>query len=384
MTAPDRALCVLHVLPLLGPTNGQYHEHCLPLMHERRLVVCSLLPTRITPPPAITLVDGDGTRRGAWRALRAALRRERYDVVHAHAAVTGALLLVALLADRRSRASCVFTMQNSYRNYRRRNRALLYPIFALYPQLVLCSESVRQSLPPVLAWLARRKATVVPNAVDTGTVDTVLSAVPDRSPGADFTVVSVGRLVPIKDPHTLLDAFAGARQPGDRLLFVGDGELRAELADQVDRSGLGSRVTFTGLAPREEVYRHAAAADVYVSTSRGEGMPVAVLEAMACGCPVVLSDIQPHREIARDAEAVPLVAPGDAAGYAREIRRLRAMSAADRAAIGAACRAVVDERYSIAAMHRSLAPVYARARDRARRLDGAAARAGGEASAHPA
>jgi glycosyltransferase involved in cell wall biosynthesis len=373
MSAQDGKLTVLHVLPFLGPTNGQYHEHCLPLMHERRIVVCSLLGAAIQPPSAIKLFAGDGTRRGAWRSLLAALRAEEYDVIHAHAPASGALLLAALLRARRSPANCVFTMQNSYRNYRRRNRLLLYPILAFYPDVVLCSGAVRESLPRPLAFLARRKADVVANAVDTDRVRHVLSSAPTGESREGLTVVSVGRLIDIKDPRTLLDAFTRAQGPGDRLVFVGDGHLRPALVDAVARAGLDSRVTFTGLAPRDDVYRHVAAGDVYVSTSHGEGMPVAVLEAMACGRPVILSDIPPHREIAQDAAFIPLVAPGDTEGFAREIARLRDLPPQERASIGAACQRIVEQRYGVAAMHRSLQAVYSRAVRRGRRAGEVAA-----------
>ena len=133
-----RALSVLHILPAVRPTNGQYHEHCLPMRHKRRIVICSLLLPTLVPPPPLELIAGDGSRRGAWRTLRAALKAGPYDVIHAHAPVTGALLAAAMATGRRPMAACVFTMQNSYGNYRRRNQLLLYPIFALFPQLVLC------------------------------------------------------------------------------------------------------------------------------------------------------------------------------------------------------------------------------------------------------
>jgi glycosyltransferase involved in cell wall biosynthesis len=87
-------------------------------------------------------------------------------------------------------------------------------------------------------------------------------------------------------------------------------------------------------------------------------MPVAVLEAMACGCPVVLSDIQPLREIARGAVFIPLLDPDDRAGFAREIERFRRMTSEERRAIGRRCRELVHSRFSIADMHSTLSTVY--------------------------
>ena len=361
----QRALSVLHILPAVRPTNAQYHEHCLPMRHKRRIVICSLLSSTLAPPPPLELIAGDGSRRGAWRALRAALKAEPYDIIHAHVPITGALLAAAMVASRRSMSSCVFSMTNSYGSYRRRNQLLLYPIFALFPQLVLCSAAVKESLPLMLARLARNKATVVLNGVDTERVDEVLASLPDSGSDigrrAGMTLVSVGRLIDIKDPHTLVAAFAAFARPGDRLVFVGDGPLRDDIMRWAEQAGVGSQVEITGFVPREDVYRRVVSGDVCVAVSLGEGLPCAVLESMACGRPVILSDIPPHREIADEVDFVPFVATGDVEGLVRELVRVRSMSAQERLDVGDQCQKLVSARYSVAAMHTALEPVYRRA-----------------------
>lgn len=400
MPGPGR---ILHVLVTVAATNGQYNEHCLPLARERRITICALCPSSLVPPAEITLLEGDGTVRGCLRVLRRALDRDNYEVVHAHAPASGVALLAANLLYRRSMAHSVFTMQNSFSNYRLRNRLLLVPIFAAFPAVVLCSEAVRESLPTLLRRIGGSRITVVPNAVDLQRVDRALD-VAAREPGererrtrvigenpegrapaerADcgapaesrkrfrgvqmrtgqhhgFTVVSVGRLVDMKNPFTLLSAFEQSRGDGGRLVFVGDGPLRPGLEAAAAALGPPGEVTFTGLVGRDDVYRHVATADLCVSTSYGEGMPVAVLEAMACGRPVLLSDIPPHREIARGTDVIPLVPPDDVDGFAEQIRRFRALAPAGLAAVGTACRQLVEDRYGIPAMHAALNEVYQR------------------------
>lgn len=359
----ERRLRVLHVIAGLGPTNAQYHEHCLPLLDERDFVLCSLLPARLDPPEGVELVQGDGTRRGAWRALRSALRSAEHDVAHAHVPGAAALLAVATATDRSARARTVYSMTNSWESYRRRNRLLLWGVLATVPQVVLCSDAVRDSLPRPLARLTRGRATVVPNGVDVRRIREVVAAMPPRPATAGpLTVVSPSRLVPIKDPLALLAAFGRARRPGDRLVFLGDGPLREPLVAAARAAGLADAVEVAGLVPRDEVYRRVARADVVVSSSHGEGLPVAVLEAMACGCPVVLSDIAPHREIAEHVPGLPLVPPGDVAGLAAALERFRGSDPAERARLGALGRGAVERHYGVDVMHRGLAPVYARAR----------------------
>jgi glycosyltransferase involved in cell wall biosynthesis len=82
------------------------------------------------------------------------------------------------------------------------------------------------------------------------------------------------------------------------------------------------------------------------------------MEVMAAGCPVVVSDIPPHREVMSGLEGVPLVPVGDRAGFAREIRRLREMPAAERAALGERCRTYVNERFALPRMHEGYRAVY--------------------------
>jgi glycosyltransferase involved in cell wall biosynthesis len=79
---------------------------------------------------------------------------------------------------------------------------------------------------------------------------------------------------------------------------------------------------------------------------------------MACGCPVLLSDIPPHREIAEGVDFIPLVKPEDAAGFARELRKFRQMSGEERKAIGRKCRKLVQDKFSMTAMHTRYAEIY--------------------------
>jgi glycosyltransferase involved in cell wall biosynthesis len=361
---------VLHVILKVQPTNGQYNEHCLPLATKREITVCSFLPATLAAPDSIALFQGDGSLRGGWRALRSARAHGPHDVVHVHAPQTGLILLLAGLLHRRHGGvgdprrpapplrNAIYTVQNSYQNYRLRNRLLMIPILLCYPRVVFCSESARRSLPLLLRWSTRRKGRVVPNCVDVALID---GAVDQRARLKEmttpFTVISAGRLVPIKDPFLVLEAFADA-VPEGRLVYVGDGELHAALAAEVQRRGLSDRVTFTGMVTRDTVYARLAEADLFVSASRGEGLPVAVLEAMACRCPVVLSDIAPHRELADGEGAVALVPVGDVAGFTEAIRRMASLGAHGRSALGERSRRRIEQRYSLAVMHEAYRPIY--------------------------
>ena len=358
-----RRLKVLHLILMLGETNGQYNEHCLPLIGERELAISTYFVPRLTPPPEIKLFAGDGTLRGFFRSLGRALDADGYDVIHAHAPQSGVLLRLAVLArhrSRRLRRSLVYTVQDSFYDYRLRDKALMVVPLMTFRRVIFCSRSAYESLPRALKWLVGGRWRVVQNAADIDRVDRAIDAgAIDRQDGR-FTVLSVGRLDAVKDPFAMLDAFARSVERDDdgRLIFIGGGRLGTALEARIDRSSLRDRVTLRGLIPREEVFLACAGADIFVSTSRGEGLPVAVLEAMAAGCPVILSDIPPHRELAEYAGFIPFVEPGDVEGFAREIRRYRAMSSDERREIGRRCRAHVIARFTLPIMRAATDAVY--------------------------
>jgi len=106
-------------------------------------------------------------------------------------------------------------------------------------------------------------------------------------------LISVGRLDRQKDPLLLCSAFAElCRTRTDlRLVFVGDGVLRAETEALLRTLGVIDRVTFTGLQPAAAVARYLNASDLFVLASAYEGMPMSVLEALGCGVPVCSTDV---------------------------------------------------------------------------------------------
>ena len=85
---------------------------------------------------------------------------------------------------------------------------------------------------------------------------------------------------------------------------------------------------------------------------------MAVLEAMACSCPVVLSDIPSHREIAAGVDFIPLVRPKDRKELARQIKRFRQMSHSERCDIGKRCRELIEERFSLSTIHGRYDAIY--------------------------
>ena len=353
-------LRVLHLIIVLGETNSQYNEHCLPVRGSRDLAICTYFPPQLEAPAEIAVYAGDGTLRGFFDALEAALEAQEYDVVHAHAPQTGALLAFALAIRPRHwrlRRKLVYTVHDSYQDYKPRNKLLMLPALAASRRVMFCGHAAYESYPTLWKRLVGARSRIVQNAAD---LDRVARAIAGRErprqPG--FHVLSIGRLETVKDPMTLLEAFRRTADGDVRLTFVGVGALRDELAAAIAAAELDDRVELTGLIPREDVFVRCFEADLLVSTSLGEGLPVAVIEAMATGCPVVLSDIPPHREVTEGLDVVPFVREGDVVGFAREINRFRVMPDDERRAIGLQGQALVRARFGLPTMHAGIEKVY--------------------------
>jgi glycosyltransferase involved in cell wall biosynthesis len=161
---------------------------------------------------------------------------------------------------------------------------------------------------------------VVGNGVDTARFHPV-ARVEARArlslPPEARVLISVGGLVERKGMHRVIDCLPTLieRHPELHYLIVGgsspEGDMRGELDAQVARLGLGGRVHFLGAVPPDELKWPLSAADVFVLATRNEGWANVFLEAMACGLPVVTTDVGGNREVVCQAELGAVVPFGE-------------------------------------------------------------------------
>jgi len=161
-------------------------------------------------------------------------------------------------------------------------------------------------------------------------------------------IAAVGALTRLKNYHVLVDAFAELVHDGlDATLDVaGDGPAAPALAARANAQGIADRVQLRGRLNQETLQRTLPAATLFAHPSLSEGQPRAVLEAMACGLPVVVSDIAAHREIVRPDESGVLVATDDTSGWAAAIRRVIEEPAL-RTRLGTAARREAMQRFDV-------------------------------------
>jgi glycosyltransferase involved in cell wall biosynthesis len=169
---------------------------------------------------------------------------------------------------------------------------------------------------------AAEKTEVVGNGVDTARfhpVDRVAARQKYGLPQDAKVLVSVGALVPRKGMYRVIEVMPAliGQHPDLHYLIVGgaspEGDNRAELTAQVARLGLAGRVHFLGALPPDELKWPLSAADVFVLATRNEGWANVFLEAMACGLPVVTTDVGGNAEVVCRAELGSIVPFGDGA-----------------------------------------------------------------------
>jgi glycosyltransferase involved in cell wall biosynthesis len=160
-------------------------------------------------------------------------------------------------------------------------------------------------------------------------------------------VGSVGRLDAQKGYDVLLAALAAAPRLDAHLVLVGTGNAQGALAAQAVSLGLAERVHFAGY--RRDVPRVLAALDLYVQPSRWEGMPNALLEAMAAGCPIVASAVDGICELIEDGVHGWLTPPDDPVALGQAITAALG-ERAEASRRGAAAKARAAARFSVDAM----------------------------------
>ena len=181
-------------------------------------------------------------------------------------------------------------------------------------------------------------------------------------------ILYVGRLQPQKAPQRLLDAFALLRrqQPSAQLILIGDGNLRGAVEDQVRRQGLAASVHLLGPVPQTELPSYYHAAELLVLTSNFEGMPMCVLEALACGLPVVTTRVGEVARVVQPGTTGEIAGAADAASVCSALlHALGRTRDADTGYDPHACVAVVRP----FSPPQVLAPIYARIDELARRSD---------------
>ena len=343
----------LHLRRLVGAMRGRGFQVCVASLGELGPVAQMLVDNGVE-------VRGCGGRRQwdlrvVWRLARI-IRNVRPEIVHAllfHANVA-ARLAARMAGFPKDRVLCEIQTVEVERKWH-----------LLVDRLTFrgCRLTIGNS-PSVIEHLHRRagipqdRLRLIRGGIDSAPfrdatpIDRSMLGLDPHAP----IVFWAGRLDRVKGLDILIQAFATvAKGSSAHLLLAGEGSLRQPLTDQAQRLGLADRIHFLGA--RRDIPALLKAADVFAFPSRTEGLPNALLEAMAAGCPIVTTDVPGCHDLVTNGESGLLVTYGDTPALATALRHLLEDRQRARQLGGQAARAVTTS-WHITGTHDAYAALY--------------------------
>jgi len=277
------------------------------------------------------------------------IREEKVDLIHAHefdANVHG--MVVSALAG----IPMVATVHGRIYFWEKTRRRASYRLVSRYAQMVAVSEDLKHFLIDQVG-IRENRVQVIYNGVDK-------SAGFDRNdvaqykkdlgiPHDDMVVGVIGNLYPVKGHTYLLQAIPQILRtcPQTSFLFIGRGELEIPLKTQVKELGVEEKVRFLGL--RHDIPMLLSVMDIFAMPSLSEGLSIALLEAMAAGKPVVVTEVGGNPELVVH-EATGLIVPPKNPRALGEALTLMLTDRSKMIHYGAGGKKRVAERFSLRAM----------------------------------
>lgn len=234
----------------------------------------------------------------SYRRLWQHLRKQDYDVIHPHHNFSGA---IGRIIGRLNQIPVVNTEHNDIQYFSWPQRVVNATTIGLPQVNVYNSESTQSSLGPVERWLSSRDE-VIYNGIDIDRIDNSEDYdLPVDLPD-DLLITNVGVMTEQKNQRSILRAAHQMKQRsavnGIHFVIASSGPLEDELKELASRLNISELVTFTGYLPeREQIYSLLHESNVFLTPSVYEGFCVAAVEAMACGLPVIASDIDVFHEV---------------------------------------------------------------------------------------
>ncbi|HNQ76942.1 MAG TPA: glycosyltransferase, partial [Pseudothauera hydrothermalis] len=285
-------------------------------------------PRFFSVPSVLKRLDGLAMALGAYPRLRALKRAGRLDLIDAHFGYPDGY--AAVLLGRWLGVPVTITLRGTESRHAADPvlRPLLLKALLGADRVFAVADALKQVA--VSIGVPADKITVVGNGVDTTRFLPVDRAEARAALGLPLdapVLISVGGLVERKGFHRVIELLPRLRErwPGLVYLIVGgasaEGNNRPQLEQQVAQLGLNDTVRFLGSLPPDALKQPLSAADVFVLSTRNEGWANVFLEAMACGLPVVTTDVGGNREVV-DRDSLGFVVPfGDAAALEAALDR---------------------------------------------------------------
>lgn len=319
---------------------------------EQVLVVCD----DKTPENVIIPDDVDlhlvGTSGWKLRKVVKDIEKQYPKAVYCMHAPKSALLFFFSTIGLNVRKKTLFSVRSTYQD-----RGFLYKVQSALATLLAerincCSVAAYKGYSGFVKAIKKNCFSVITNGVD---FDRLLQHCNISYRHFSKTLLCIGRMIPLKNHVFLINLMK--ELPDYRLILIGEEDAQGKIRKLTQEYGITNRVEFTGLISRDDVFKKLNDAAIYVSPSKIEGMPVGVLEAMAAGLIPVLSDIEPHKEIASHCRHT-FAIHCDVGEWVRIIREIEGYSEYKYLTM---CKELVSDvrnNYSLETMHKKYNEIY--------------------------
>jgi sugar transferase (PEP-CTERM/EpsH1 system associated) len=364
--AERRPVRVMHVVYTLRPGGMEFGVLKLVQGLDRRRVqsaICSTTPAatemlgRVPPDVAVfELRRRQGNDPRLVRDLYRLFRRERPDVVHTHAWGT---LVEGIIAARLARVPCIVHGEHGTLQVRSYQARIQRRVWSMATQVLSVSRKLSERMASVTGFPVEQIRTIQ-NGVDCSRFSPALREDGRRAldvPPDMLAIGTAGRLVPVKDHACLISALASLRDRGlkFRAFIAGEGPLRDCLGAQIASARLNHEINLLGHT--EDIARMMAGLDLFVLSSRSEGMSNTILEAMASGTAIVATDVGGARELVDDGLTGLLAPPENPAALAAAVEEL-ARDPTRRRQMGSAARIKATHEFDLRRMLRDYEALY--------------------------
>lgn len=279
-----------------------------------------------------------------------AIKRYKFDIVHAY---LFGFNYLATIPAKICGVPFVISSRRELADWKKPHHHLLERLSNIFTdKIVACSEAARRFALRD-EQLAEEKVVTIYNGIN-------LNEFSPRQKDAalleelgfnekDIIVGMVTKLAPVKDVGTALEAIAKAKKeyPGIKCIIVGGGYQRLEMEDKARTLGINGNVKLLGL--RDDISRMLSIMDVFLLTSLSEGFPNSILEAMACGLPVVATKVGGIPEVVTDNRSGILVESNNPAATATAIIRLLKDENL-RKDMGRCAREIIEQKFNLSRM----------------------------------
>ena len=356
---------VVHFLKVVNETTGGYREFAVwrtrHMEHEKNIVfICGTREKcgkKTFPEAEVVWGNNDiGRIRQIIEEICAICRKKGIPLVF-HIQQHGVIMnLIKACAGLNIRKHMLYTMQSTFSGYTSRKLKCNCTLTALYARhLTFLSYASYEDYPKIIKLLKHGNISVIEHGAYQDEIIRINWTERKNIKKPVLELVYTARLVPVKNHMFLLDIIEALENV--HITFIGGGEQQSVIQKEIERRHLEDKVTITGLVRREEVYKILGQGDIYMSSSKVEGLPVSVLEAMHTGLPILLSDIGPHIELAQKTDSI-MTLPLEKQLWIDKLNELKQLKTEELAKLGEKNARVANRYFTLDRMHRRYSRLY--------------------------